>query len=96
MAILGGEMATRWLPNVPWPDAEVEKLKQWRAEGLTNTEIGKRLHRSRSAVQAKAEKMNLPSAYKRVPPQQLQRREPEVKRAGAVTLPPLASLKDTP
>jgi hypothetical protein len=92
-------MATRWLPNVPWPDAEVEKLKQWRAEGLTNAEIGKRLKRTRSAVQAKAEQLKLPSAYKRVGTQHLppkgKRLEPEVKRAGAVTLPPLASLKDT-
>jgi len=90
-------MASRWVPNAPWPKDEVEKLRAWREAGVSYAVIAERLGRTPIAVKAKTRALGLQRSvpYKPVPPQRQPRAEPvQIHRAGPVTLPPLASLQD--
>lgn len=87
----------RFVSNAPWPDADVEKLIAWRAEGIGNTEIAARLRRTEASVSAKVRKLKLPPLTNyRTPPVRQRVRAPESQapRAGKSTLPPLASLRE--
>jgi hypothetical protein len=84
--------------NAPWPTDDVDRLRAWRHDGISNLEIGKRLGRSKFAVKAKIRALRLPrlKGFTPRPPQQQQlRKKPaQSQRAGKTTLPPLASLQD--
>jgi hypothetical protein len=83
-------------PNMPWPKDEVEKLKLWRSAGIGPAEVARRLGRTVVAVQTKVRSLRLPPLAERPkPPQRPRTRAPErpVPKAGAVTLPPLQSLR---
>lgn len=90
-------MAERWKANEPWTKLEAEELKRLRAEGYGAIEIGRRMQRTKSSIDSKIRQLKLPSTYKPTPskPSQPKREKPEpTPRAGAVTLPPLASLSE--
>lgn len=79
-----------------WVPADIAKLREWRAAGLSNAEIGKRLGRTVKAVQSKAKALRIKSNYHFIP-KPSQRGSPQgpgPERAGLVTLPPLPSLAD--
>lgn len=78
----------------PWEEHEVEKLRSWRAEGLSNAEISRRLGRTQRSVAAKLNGLGLPSAERRPPPRKPRTVPEPVHRAPRTTLPPLPSLRD--
>lgn len=82
--------------SAEWTSQELEQLREWRTQGVTDGEIGMRLRRTAKAVQSKARALGIASGYVRVAPQ----RQPKgsgvrgTERAGKVTLPPLPSLRE--
>lgn len=77
-----------------WTLVELDQLRTWRAEGLSNLEIARRLGRSDRSVALKSKDLGLVNSYRPVPPQPRRDGHEPIQRAGLVTLPPLPSLTD--
>jgi hypothetical protein len=46
--------------NFPWTETEVQELRAMRANGLSFSEIGRRLGRTRNEIAGKVARLNLP------------------------------------
>ena len=72
-----------------WTDADRDKLRKLRGEGLTIEVIALRLGRSADSVSREANKLGVGARKPSPNP-----RTKQIKRAGKVTLPGLSELKD--
>jgi hypothetical protein len=82
---------------IPWTAAEIAQLRYLARMGLSMSQIGDKLGRSKHSVQRKVRDLSLPTG-RRERPQRVageSHTKGDVIRAGAVTLPPLPSLQPT-
>ncbi len=76
-----------------WPTELESRLRHlWDDKALSTAAIGRRLGVSKNAVVGKAKRLGLPNRPSPIKPSE-KPREVRPLRAGAVTLPPLASLQ---
>jgi len=78
-------------PAPVWPDWEVEKLRQLRADGMSVRDIPAALGRSTYAVASKIRELGLPAVNDGLR-QRGSAKQDRYMRAGKSTLPPLPSL----
>jgi hypothetical protein len=87
----------RGVEGVPWADADVRRLRELAATGMTKRQIAEALGRSMDSVGGKLHKLRVASAPSsttrtRGPGGVFEPGQPKAERAGRTTLPPLPSL----